>query len=135
MSKPHIILLKTLCWLGVVAFIVSAGAYGLAMRRLFAEIARPGSFMLTCGNTVTDSLGAILSLGTPTGFAAVVALGVLWQRHSASRWSVVTAAVLSFACTTVLVAFGVHFFRNSLPGCYLSDIVWWMRPVGRWLGV
>ena len=83
-----------------------------------------------CGNSVTDPLGAILSLGTPVSLVAVSGLVVLSWHGFASRWSVVSAAVLAVGCTAGLVAFGRSFFQNALPGFHLSDTVWWLRPFG-----
>jgi len=81
---------------------------------------------LICGNSVTDPLGAILSLGTPVSLLAVSGLGALSWLGFASRWSVVTAAVFAVGCTVALVAFGHSFFQHALPGFPLSHIVWWM---------
>jgi hypothetical protein len=129
-SISRITLLKTACWLIIGSFTLGS----LAMHRLLLEAAKPNSG-IDCGNTVTDPLGAMLSFGAPLGAAAVVPLGILWRRGSAKGLSVVPAFVLVGICTTSLLLGGIQFFRGSLPGFHLSDIVWWLRPVGTLLGI
>ncbi len=130
MSKSQVILFKAVCWLVVSGFaLASAG-----MHRLFMEAARPDSG-IWCGNSVTDPLAVLLSFGTPFSVAAIVPLGILWRRGLAAGWSVIPGALLVIGCTTSLLVAGIRFFRDALPGFYLSDIVWWMRPVGGWFGV
>ena len=97
---------------------------------MFVEAARPGSVGLMCGNSVTDPLGAILSFGTPVSVAGVAGLAGLAHRGLAGRRSVVSAAVLALGCTAGLMVFGIRFFRDSLPGFHLSEIVWWLKPFG-----
>jgi len=97
---------------------------------MFGETTRSGSMGLMCGNSVTDPLGAILSFGTPFSIAGVVGFTGLAYRGLASRWSVVSAAVLALGCTAGLLVFGMCFFRDSLPGFHLSEIVWWLKPFG-----
>jgi hypothetical protein len=130
MSKSHLILLKTACWVVVGGFVLGS----VAMHRLFVEAARPDSG-IWCGNSVTDPLGALLSFGTPLSVVAVVPLGVLWRRGLAAAWSVVPASLLVLVCTASLLVVGIRFFRDFLPGFHLSDIVWWMSPVGGVFGV
>ena len=130
MSKSSLILLKTVSWLVVVGFAFAC----VAMHRLFAEAARTDS-VIWCGNSVTDPLSALLSLGTPFGIAAVIPLSVFWRRGLAAGWSVVPAWLLVLASTASLLIGGIRFFRDALPGFHLSDIVWWMRPVGGLFGV
>ena len=130
MSKSRVILLKTVCWLAVSGFALAS----VGMHRLFAEAARPDSG-IWCGNSVTDPLAALLSFGTPLSVAAIVPLGVLWRRGLAAGWSVIPGSLLVIGCTTSLLVTGIRFFRDALPNFHLSDIVWWMRPVGGLFGV
>lgn len=130
MSKSHLFGLKAACWLVVIGFALAS----VEMHLFFAEAARPNSG-IWCGNSITEPLSAILSFGTPLGAAAVISLAVLWRRGLAGGWSVVPASLLVLACTTSLIVTGIQFFHDSLPGFYLSDIVWWMRPVGGFFGV
>ena len=130
MSKSQVIFLKLACWLIVSGFALAS----VGMHRLFAEAARPESG-IWCGNSITDPLSALLSFGTPLAIAAIVPLGVLWRRGFAAAWSVVPPLSVVIGCTTLLLVGGIRFFRDSLPGFHLSDIVWWMRPVGGLFGV
>ena len=131
MSKSRVILLKMACWLVIGGFAVA----GVRMHRLLLEAARPDPG-IWCGNTVINPLGVILSIGSPLGVVAVVLLGMLWRRGLAAGWPVMLAALLILVGTTSLLVYGIRFCRDSLPGeLYLSDIVWWMGPVGRLLGV
>ena len=122
------------CWYAVIAFILLAGAYGLSMHNHFAFVASHPDRM-SCGNLVTGPLEELLGLGVPVVFVAVAGLGFLRHHNLTNRWPVIAAAAASVAVTAALAAFGVHFFRTSLPNFFLSDIVWWMRPVGKWFGV
>jgi hypothetical protein len=76
-----------------------------------------------------------LSFGAPLHSAAVVALRILWRRGLATGWFVILASLLVIGCTTLVLVGGIRFFRDALPGFYLSDIVWWMRPVEGLFGV
>ena len=130
MRKSEAMFLKTLCWLAVGGFaFVSVG-----MHRLLAEATRD-SAVRWCGNGITDPLSAILSFGTPLGVSAVVLLGTLWRQGLATVWSFVSASLIVFGCTASLLISGVRFFRDFLSGFYLSDIVWWMKPIGGLIGV
>jgi hypothetical protein len=130
MRSSRIMLLQLPSWLMIAGFALAS----IKMHSLFAESFRPDSGIL-CGNTVTDPLGRILSVGVPLGFLAIVPLGLLWNRGLASSWSLVPALFLVMAFTGSLLSVGIRYFLVYLPGSYLSDIVWWMRPVGRFLGV
>jgi len=130
MSKSKAMFLQSVCWLVVGGFALATAQ----MHRLFAEAARPDSG-IWCGNSVTDPFSCLLSFGTPVGVAAVVALGILWRRRLAAGWSFEPASLIVLVCTTSLLVAGIRFFRDSLPGFHLSDIVWWMKPVGGLFGV
>src|SRR6185436_15798575 len=109
MSKSQLILLKTLCWLVIGGFALASAA----MHSVFTEAARPNSGVW-CGNSVTDPLGRLLSLGTPLGVAAIIPLGVLWRRGLATFWSLLAASLLVLVCTSSILVAGVRFFRDSL---------------------
>jgi hypothetical protein len=130
MINLRVILLKTACWFVVSGFTLTS----IKMHRLFAEAARPDSG-IWCGNNVTNPLAALLNFGTPLSVVAIVPLGILWRRELAAGWSVIPGSLLVIGCTTSLLVAGIRFFRDALPGFHLSDIVWWMRPVGGLLGV
>src|SRR5260370_31652973 len=135
MSKSQAFQWRAACWVAVTGFVALAAWFGWGMHQLFAAAARPGSMGLMCGNSVTDPLAAILSLGTPVSLVAASGLLVLSWRGSAGRWSAASAAVLAVVCTSWLVAFGINFFRDALPGFHLSDVVWWLKPFGKLSGI
>ena len=120
MTKSQAIQWKTAFWIAVGGFTVASAWFGWGMHQMFAEAARPGAMGLMCGNSVTNPLGAILSLGTPVGVAAVVGFAGLAHRGLARWWSVVSAALLALGCTAGLLVFGIRFFEDSLPGIHLS---------------
>lgn len=132
MSRTHALLLKTLCWIAVFALLACSVAYAIIVNRAYADATRRGLSGLWCGNTVTDPLALIFSFSTPAAAAAVIGLGALRLRHIVSTSSVVTALVITLACTGALVSFGTQLFRASLPGHHLSELVWWM---GSWFPV
>jgi hypothetical protein len=131
MTKSQATRWKAACWIAVGGFTASSAWFGWGIHQMFTESARHDSMGLMCGNSVTDPLGAILGIGTPAGLVAVVAFAVLSHRGFASRWSVASAALLAFGSAAALLVFGIRFFRDALPGFYLSDIVWWLKPLGR----
>ncbi len=135
MTASRVIVLKIVSWLVVISFVVASGVFGVWTYQLFTEPVPPGSLGLWCGNTVTEPLGDILSFGSPIGFTGVVPLAILWRRGLATGWSFTSASLLIFVCTIALLVFGIWLFRDVLPGLYLSDIVWWLRPVGGWFGI
>jgi hypothetical protein len=135
MSKSRAIQLKTICWIAVTGFTASSAWFGWGMHQMSGESAQPDSLGLMCGSSVTNLLGVILSIGAPAGLAALVGFAVLWHRGFANQWSVASAALLAVGCTATLLVFGIRFFRDALPGFYLSDIVWWLKPFGRVFGV
>jgi hypothetical protein len=137
MIKSQAIQWKATCWIVVGGLALLSVSFGIYMGRLFylehhPELWPRDSFggPLWCGNTVTDPLGAMLSIGTPIGLAGVVGLVVLAYRGYASRTSAISAAGLALGCTTGLLVFGFRFFRHNLGGMHLSEIVWWLKPFG-----
>jgi hypothetical protein len=128
MTKSQVIQSKIACWLAVGGFTGASTLTGWNLCQFFAEASRPGVFM--CGNSVIDPLGAILGFGTPVGLAGAIGLAVLARRGLASWWSAVGAALLALGCTVGFLVFGFQFCRDSLPGFHLSNIVWWLRPLG-----
>ena len=130
MTKSQAIQWKTACWIAVGGFTAASAWFGWGMHQMIAESTRPGSMGLMCGNSVTDPLGIILSFGTPVSVAGVVGFAGLAHRGLASRWSVASTGLLALGCTASLLMFGLRFFRESLPGFHLSEIVWWLKPFG-----
>jgi hypothetical protein len=135
MTKSEVIQLRTICWITVTGFTALSAWFAWGTHQMFAQSAQSRELSLICGNSVTDPLGAILSFGTPVVFSAVAGLAVLSRRGFASRWSVACAALLPLGCAAALVVFGIRLFREALPGFHLSDIVWWLKPLGRVFGV
>ncbi len=131
MRQSQVILLKSACWVTVGAFAGMSGLFGIEMRQILAENARPGSLGLFCGNSVTDPLELLLGLGSPIGFAAIVPLVDLWRRGLATGRSVIPPALVVFTCTAMLLLFGIRFFREYLGSVPLSNLVWWMPSVVR----
>ena len=119
---------KTACWLAVGGFAATSAFFAWSMHLFFAEAARPGSLM--CGNSVTDPLEAILSIGTPISVGGVWGFACLARERVVSWKSVFVAGLLTFCCTAGLLVFGFRFYRDALPGFHLSEIVWWLKPFG-----
>ena len=136
MTKSQTIQWKTACWIAVGGFTAASAWFGWSMHQLFSQSAQPGSLGLMCGNSVTDPLGAILSFGTPISLAGVVGFVFLSHRGVGSRWSVVSAAVLTVVCTVALLVFGFRFFSRCLArfppftDCMVVETIWHMRE--RW---
>jgi len=131
MNSAHIILLlKAACWLVIGGFAVAT----FGMRRDFSQMSQPDSG-LWCGNSVTEPLKPILSYGAPLAASAVALLAILWWRGLASLWSVVPEALLVIGCTASLLFLGIGFFQAALPGYHFSNLIWWVRPFGQFLGI
>ncbi|MHA3771508.1 hypothetical protein ACXR0O_08220 [Verrucomicrobiota bacterium sgz303538] len=135
MSRTRALLLKIVCWSAVLALPVSAIGYTVMVNRAYAEVERRSLSGVWCGNSITDPLISILSFGTPAALIAVAVLGGLRLRRLVNTGSLLTAAVLTIACTGALIANGVRFFQKSLPGHHLSEVVWWMSPIGSWVSL
>ena len=129
MNNVSRIVLKSVSWIVVAGFAAVSVLVGVLIHRLLVEAKRPGS-VLYCGNSVTGPIAALLNIGTPIAFAAVIVIGFLWKQKLASGGSVIMAALLSMTCTTTLVLYGIHFYHDYLPGEHFSDTVWWMKPAG-----
>ena len=129
-SKTDVIFLKIMSWSVISGLVV----FTVVMYRLMAEAVGPNSGF-GCANGVTGPLSGILNFGVPAGYAAVGMLGIFWCYRLATAWAVFKASLLVLACTFSLLVLGIWFFRYALPGFYLSDTVWWMKPAGRLFGV
>lgn len=128
MKKSDAIQWKTGCWILVGSFTAASAWFSWSMHQLFTHLAQPGSSGLMCGNSVTDPLGLILSLA-PFSFAGVAGFVFLRSRRAAGWLPVLASAGLTLICTVALLIFGFRFFRDSLPGLYLYEIVWWLKPI------
>jgi hypothetical protein len=114
---------KVTYWMLVVPVICISIAYGLYARHLLAMSS------LMSANAIVDPLVFILSYLIPVSVFGAIGLGFLWRRRLAKGWTVALAVVLVLVCAVALVAFGVHGFRGS--SWHLSDLVWWLKPLGR----
>jgi hypothetical protein len=135
MTKTRALFLNFACWSAVLALPVCGVAYAAIVSRVYTEAARGGLSGFWCGNTVTDPLVLILSVGTPAAVVSVAALGALRLRQFVNTGSLITAAVLTAGCTGALMEYGARFFRAALPGHHLSNLVWWMWPIGDWISI
>lgn len=133
MRNTRVLQLKVVCWIAVLALPVCALGYTLMVNRAYEEAARRGLSDIWCGNTITDPLAQILSVGTPAAMFGLAVLVHLRLRHLVSTGSLLAAAVITLACTGALIAYGVSFFQTSVPGHSLSELVWWMPPIGNWV--
>jgi hypothetical protein len=79
------------------------------------------------GNSFIDPVGFILSYLTPVAGLGTILLLFLRRRGKAKTWSVTLAATLFSISTVALLVFGMWCF-HQMPGFYLSDLVWWLKP-------
>lgn len=114
-------------WILVVPLICASVVYGPYAHHLI------GMPHLMSANAIVDPLVFILSYLTPVAVVGILGLGFLWRHGLTKGWTVVLAAALFLSCTVSLVAFGVHGFRGS--SWHLSDLVWWLKPVGKLFGI
>ena len=115
--------LKWLCVVTVVLFLLLSAVFGISMRSVLQESAQGG---LWCGNTITDPLWAMLNLAVPVAGAASLALSVLaWKKLCSSKLAL--PLVLAFAVATAAeTAFGFWVYTQWLPG-HWRNMVWWFR--------
>ena len=129
MSKSPVIILKTTCW-----FIISVYSIGsIWFHQMFLVSTRP-CHVIFSGNSVTDPLSEILSIGTPISIVALAPLSIWWHRGLVAGWSIMLAWLLVLVFTTLLFVDGIRIF-GSYGRHHLSEIVWWMRPVSGLFGI
>jgi hypothetical protein len=76
-------------------------------------------------NSFIDPVGFILSYLTPAAGLGVLVLVRHQERWQS--WSIRLATTLFFFFTISEFVFGLWCFHR-LPGFYLSDLVWWLKP-------
>lgn len=79
------------------------------------------------GNSYIDPVGFILSYLTPAASLGIAGMVFLYQIGEVKIRSLLLAASLFMSSTYALLLFGIWFF-HYLPGFYLSDLVWWLKP-------
>ena len=131
MNLPQIILIRTVGWALILAYLHLSAIYGVTT---YTDLKDPVAHnMIMCANAITDPLSLLLSYGTP--FAALGVAALYWEarRRKTSHCPTCIASGVTLSLTMVLVYFGMWYFQGPLAAGAgsLSSTVWWMKPFCR----